>query len=81
MRKILPIQQCQPSLSVHVVLTPAQLKVKGITKSDVVRMLKYHEKRVQWYINNDTGSPWHKSEWDAACQRWDHMKATLNQFP
>lgn len=62
------------------ILTPAQLAAKGIYKKDVIRLLKNQEKLVTWYVNNDNNTASHTNKWDAACQRWDHMKATLNQF-
>lgn len=67
------------------VLTPAELAAKGIKRRDVERMLRSHEREVNWHIaryisQGHQVSPAQQAKWDAACARWDHCKATLSAY-
>jgi hypothetical protein len=63
------------------VLTTEELQTKGISKRNVSGMLRRAEKLCNWYAAKHlaTGSVTDKeqTEWNAACARWDHLKATL----
>lgn len=63
-----------------VVLTAGELAAKGITKRDVEAMLRRAEKRCNWFAKKHIHSgvsTKEQAEWDAACARWDHLKATV----
>lgn len=67
------------------VLTPAELAAKGLTRRDVARMLKKAETLANWHAARYVAqghrvSPAQQAEWDAACAKWDHFKATLNGY-
>ena len=67
------------------VFTAAELQAKGITRHDVVRMLKRIETRVNSYVkqyisNGNKCSAEFRTAWDAECARWDHIKTTLEQM-
>jgi hypothetical protein len=64
------------------VFTAAELQTKGITRSDVQKMLKKVETRVNSYAkqyvrNGNKCSAGFKAAWDTECARWDHLKTTL----
>lgn len=64
----------------HQVLTAAELQTKGITKRQVSGMLARAEKLCNWHLTRHTqqgSSAAQQAEWDAACAKWDHLKATL----
>jgi hypothetical protein len=65
------------------VFTPAELTANGIKKSDVARMLARTEKLCTWHakrhqVQGTTSAQ--QKEWDSACAKWDHLKATISQF-
>lgn len=62
------------------VLTAAELKAKGITRRQVAGMLARAEKLCKWHLKRHMlkgTTEAQQAEWDAACARWDHLKATL----
>lgn len=64
----------------HIVLTRSELEQKGITRRDVARMLARAEKLCNWHAKRHTlhgTTPAQGREWDAACARWDHLKAIM----
>ena len=63
------------------ILSAVELQAKGISKRDISGMLRRAEKLCNWYSAKHlkAGSLANKeqAEWDAACARWDNLKATL----
>ena len=63
------------------VLTAAELQAKGITKRQVAAMLARAEKLCNWHAKRHAVQGGYTAaehaEWDAACAKWDHLKATL----
>lgn len=64
------------------VFSAAELQAKGITRSDVQRLLSKTETRVNSYAtqymrNGNKCSASFQAAWDAECAKWDHLKATL----
>lgn len=69
-------------MSAFTVLSANELRDKGITKSQVAGMLRRAEARCNWfsarYAATGSVSVKEQTEWDTACARWDHIKATLH---
>lgn len=64
----------------HQVLTAAELHAKGISKDQVLTMLGRVEKLCAWHLHRHQlrgTTAAEEAEWDAACAKWDHLKATL----
>ena len=64
------------------VFTPAELAAKGFSRSDVQRMMKKTETRVNSYAKQYAQNGFKCSEsfqrsWDIECAKWDHLKTTL----
>ena len=62
------------------VLTAAELQAKGITQRQVAGMLARAEKLCNWHLKRHMlqgSTAAQQAEWDAACARWDHLKATM----
>lgn len=62
------------------VLTAAELQAKGITKRQVAGMLARAEKLCNWHLKRHMlqgTTEAQQAEWDTACAKWDHLKATL----
>lgn len=61
------------------VFTAEELKRKGITKRQVLGALKKAETLCNWFAKRHiafgTGDA-DQAKWDAACAKWDHLKAT-----
>lgn len=65
------------------VLTAEELRAKGVTARQVAGMLARAERLCVWHLNRHRlrgTTEAEQIEWDAACARWDHLKATLDQL-
>lgn len=65
------------------VMTASELRNKGITKRHIADMLARAEKLCNWHAKRHMlhgTADAQQAEWDAACAKWDHLKATLAGF-
>lgn len=67
-------------------LTAAEQQAKGFSRLDVARLCKKSETRVRAYVaqyvrNGNKCSADFQAAWDAECARWDHLRASLSEWP
>lgn len=63
--------------------TKAELVQKGIKRTDVVRLVKSTERMCNYFFKLHTVRDLtvkEQKEWDTNLSKWDHFKATLNNW-